>query len=73
MRITVRAKPNARSASIEQTSENEFVVCVTEPPVEGRANRAIIRLVADYFGVSPNAVSIVSGAKQKLKIIEVKK
>ncbi|MEK7636384.1 MAG: DUF167 domain-containing protein [Patescibacteria group bacterium] len=71
MRITVHAKPRAHHDAVEKISEFEYRVSITEPPIEGRANWAIIRLIADYFGVSQSAVVIISGATQRVKIIEV--
>ncbi|OGZ27297.1 MAG: hypothetical protein A3F95_00040 [Candidatus Nealsonbacteria bacterium RIFCSPLOWO2_12_FULL_39_31] len=71
MRISVKAKTNAKKESVEKLSDNEFVVSVKEPPVDGRANWAICRAVADYFGVSPSRVSIVSGQSAKNKIVEI--
>ena len=56
---------------MEKLNDNEFVVSVKEPPVDGRANWAITRAVADYFGVSPSHVSIVSGQTAKNKIVEI--
>ena len=72
MRISVKAKTNAKKESVEKLSDNEFVVSVKEPPVDGRANWAICRSVAEYFGVSPSRVSIVSGQSAKNKILEIK-
>ena len=71
MRISVRAKTNAKKESVEKLSDKEFVVSVKEPPIDGRANWAICRIVADYFGVSPSRVSIVSGQSAKNKIVEI--
>jgi len=71
VRISVRAKTNAKKESVEKLSDKEFVVSVKEPPIDGRANWAICRIVADYFGVSPSRVSIVSGQSAKNKIVEI--
>lgn len=71
MRISVKAKPNSREEKIEKISEEEFVVSVKEPPVQGRANEAIIRALAEYFGVSKFQVRIISGWTSRQKIVEV--
>ena len=49
MKIIVIAKPGARVAKIEKIDKSNFVVAVTEPPVKGRANAAIIKVLANYF------------------------
>lgn len=71
MKIIVKAKPNSKENKIEKISENEFIVYVKAPPIEGKANKAIINLLADYFNTSPSLVSIVSGHWAKVKVVEV--
>ena len=73
MRIFVKAKPGAFKNKIEKTDETNFTVSVTEPPIQGRANRAIVELLAEYFGLTKNSIRIVSGATSKNKIIEINK
>ena len=72
MRISIKAKAGAKKESVEKLSDNEFVVSVKEPPIDGRANWAICRAVADYFGVSPSRVNVISGQSSKNKILEIK-
>ena len=71
MVIQVKARPAAKEEKIIKISEKEFEVWVKEPPIQGRANLAIIKALADYFKVSPVAVRIVSGHTSRLKIITV--
>ena len=71
MRISVKAKAGAKKELVEKISDKEFVVSVKEPPIDGRANWAICRAVADYFGISPSRVNIVSGQSAKNKIVEI--
>lgn len=72
MRISVKAKTSAKKELVEKLSENEFVVSVKEPPIDGRANWAIAQAIADYFGVSPSRISIISGQTSKNKMVEIK-
>lgn len=71
MKIIVRAKPASRENTVEKISENEFVVYVKEPPVDGRANEAILKLLAEYFHISRSLVEISSGHWARVKVIEV--
>ena len=71
MRITVHAKPNSKEARIEKVSETEYIVAVKEPPVQGRANQAIIKALAEYFHTSPFHVKIVQGYISRIKTIEI--
>jgi len=69
--ITVKAKPAARENKVEKIRESHFIVSVKEPPVQGRANQAIIKLLADYFSVSQGSVQLVSGFTSRNKIFEI--
>jgi uncharacterized protein (TIGR00251 family) len=70
MKIQVRVKPNSRTEEVSQES-NSFMVKVKEPPKEGKANEAVIRLLAEHFGVPQSQVRILSGFKSKNKVVEV--
>ncbi len=73
MKIFISAKPASREDHVEKIDETHFTVRVTEPPIQGRANRAIIKLLAKYFDTSVSNIKIVSGFTSKQKIIEVQK
>jgi len=71
MKISIKAKPKAREDSIEKIDENNFIVSVKELPIQGRANRAIIGILAEYFNITPSSIRIVSGHNSRHKIIEI--
>lgn len=71
MKIKVTANPAARENKVEEVGENEFIVSVTELPVQGRANSAIVELLAEHFGVSKSEVRLVSGFKTRQKTFEI--
>jgi hypothetical protein len=71
MKIFIKAKPNAKKEQVEKISENSFVVAVKEPPVQGRANSAIIAALAEYFKVPKSGVKIVFGFNSRQKVVEV--
>ncbi|MBI2577789.1 MAG: DUF167 domain-containing protein [Candidatus Wildermuthbacteria bacterium] len=71
MKIFVKAKPNAREEKIEKVDETHFIVSVKEPPKDGRANWAVTRALAGYFGISAARVNIVSGHSSRQKIVEI--
>ena len=48
-----------------------FVVRVTAPPVDGRANEALCKLIADVAGVAPSRVSVVRGMTSRDKVVRV--
>jgi hypothetical protein len=45
---------------------------VKEPPIRGKANRAIINVLADYFNVSVSQVVLLSGFSSREKIFNIK-
>lgn len=73
MKIFVKAKPNAKAEKVEKASENVFMVWVKEPALKGKANEAVERALAEYFGISKSSVIIISGHTSKLKIVEINK
>jgi uncharacterized protein (TIGR00251 family) len=70
MKIQVKVKSNSKTEEVSQESDN-FIVKVKEPPKEGRANRAVVKLLAEHFGVSQSQVRILSGFSSKNKVVEV--
>ena len=72
MKIQVKVKPNSRTEEVSREGDS-FIVKVKEPPREGKANQAVIRLLAQHFGVPKSQVRILVGFSSKTKVIEVVK
>ena len=72
MRLSIRAKPQAFEEKIEKLPDGSFVVSVKEPPINGQANRAIARVLAEYFKISVSQVRQVTGFTSRNKIFEIK-
>ncbi len=71
MKIFIKAKPMSYEEKVEKIDDTHFLVCVTEPPQNGLANRGIIRVLASYFKVSPSRVIIKKGFTSKQKTVEI--
>ncbi len=71
MKIFVRAKPNAHEERVEKLDDVNYAVSVKEPPVDGRANLAVMRAIAAYFGVPIITVRIISGHTNRQKVVEI--
>jgi uncharacterized protein (TIGR00251 family) len=67
----VRIAPRASRDAIGATLAGEVVVRVTAPPVDGRANAAVVRLLAKRLKVPPSTVAIVQGERSRRKVVEV--
>jgi uncharacterized protein (TIGR00251 family) len=70
MKIQVKVKPNSRTEEIRQEGDS-FIIKVKEPPKEGKANQAVIKLLAVHFSVPQSQVRILSGFRNKNKVVEV--
>jgi hypothetical protein len=70
-RITVRVSPNASKSEIVGRELGILKVKLASPPVDGKANEALIRLLADEFDCAPSLIRIVSGQTSKTKIVEL--
>ena len=70
MRICVRVITRAKKTKVEPYSGG-IKVHLNEPALEGRANRRLIEMLAQYYKVSKSGVSIVQGLKQKNKIVAI--
>jgi hypothetical protein len=73
MKIFVKVKPRAREKKVIKISDTNFKVWVKESPEKGKANRAVLKALADYFNISQSNIKIISGSTSKLKIIEIEK
>jgi hypothetical protein len=71
MKINVKAKPNSKQEKVEKVDEQNYIVSVKEPPVQGKANNAIKNALAVYFKTGSSNVKIISGYSSRQKIIEI--
>jgi uncharacterized protein len=69
--VTVRLTPRAGRNEIAGERSGVLLVRVTAPPVDGRANDALCRLIAKRARVGVRSVSIVRGASQREKVVRV--
>lgn len=71
MRIYVKVTPRAAKNEVVKISDGEYKVRLTAPPVEGAANAALVKLLAEYFSVAKSNVKIVGGKSARMKIVEI--
>ena len=71
MKIYVKARPGANKSGVEKIDELHYIVSVKEPPIRGMANRAIIKILAEYFRVPLARINIISGHTSRQKLIEI--
>jgi uncharacterized protein (TIGR00251 family) len=69
--IRIRLTPRASRDHIAAGQGGAYAVRVTAPPVDGRANDALCRLIAKRAGVAPSRVAVVKGEKARDKVVRV--
>jgi len=70
-RIEVRLRPRGHADELLGLVGGVLQAKVSAPPVEGKANKALCRLVAKRAGVAPSRVSVVRGEKSRDKVLLV--
>lgn len=71
MRIYVKVIAKVSRNEVKKISDEEYKVKVIAPPVKGKANEAVIKLLADYFGKPKSSLNIIGGKTAKTKIIDI--
>lgn len=71
MKIIATAHPNSKKPRVEKDLLNNFHVYVSEPPLEGKANKAVIEALVEYFHTKKSNVILLSGEKSKSKLFEI--
>ena len=72
VRISPRASRTAMTGIIGEGSEAALKIALQAPPVEGRANAALIAFLAEFLGVARSAIEITGGEHARNKTILVR-
>jgi uncharacterized protein YggU (UPF0235/DUF167 family) len=71
VRIAVRVKPGASRTAVGGRHQDALVVAVTARAHDGEATEAALRAVADAFGLRRSAVTLVTGARGRDKVLDL--
>jgi hypothetical protein len=71
MQKQVKVKPNSRKQNIEESTDGSLTIHLKSPPVEGKANKELIELLAKKFDVPKSQIRIKSGLSSRTKLIEI--
>ena len=71
MHITVRVRPGSARPGVGGHHDEALVVRVSEGAADGNATAAALALMAAAFGVSRSSVTVVAGARSRVKILDV--
>ena len=70
-KIWVSVKPHAKKETITHSNNSEYQIFVHAPAEKGKANQAVIALLAQYFSVPKSAIKILRGSSARKKLIQL--
>jgi uncharacterized protein len=71
VRLTVQITPNAKKNEVIGVLGDVLKIKLQAPPIEGKANEALIRYLADALGIAKSAVRITQGHTSRRKLIDI--
>jgi hypothetical protein len=71
MQKKVKVKPNSKIQKIEEQPDGSLSVRLKSPPVDGKANEELIKLLAEKFDVPKSHITIKSGLSSRQKLVEI--
>ena len=71
MIINIIAHPNSKKPRTEKDLFGTLHIYVNQPPLEGKANKAVAEALAEYFKTSKSKVILIRGEKSKQKVFSI--
>lgn len=71
--LTIKVVTRAKQNAVQKISDLEYRVKTTAPREKGKANQAVIKLLAQYFQLPKSGVILVSGETSNIKQVLLKK
>ncbi len=71
MKITIIAHPKSKKPRIEKDLFGNLNIYISEPPLEGRANMAVLLALSDHLKIKRSQIKLIRGEKSKIKVFEV--
>ncbi|MDO8185957.1 DUF167 domain-containing protein [Conexibacter sp. JD483] len=69
--LSVRLQPRAKRNEVVGTRDGVLLVRVTAPPVDGKANAALCKLLAKELRVAPSTVAVIRGSSARDKLLRI--
>lgn len=73
MQKKVKVKPNSKQQKIEEQPDGSLSVHLKSPPIDGKANEELIKLLSEKFDVAKSHIRIKSGLSSRQKLVEIDK
>lgn len=71
MQRQVKVKPNSKKQAIAESTDGILTVHLKSPPVDGKANKELIEVLAKQFDVPKSQIRIKSGLSSRIKLVEI--
>ena len=71
MLIKVKVFPCSKRQGIIKKSQDSFEIKIKEKPIQGNANKAVIKALIDYFQISESKIKLIKGFKKRNKIFKI--
>lgn len=69
--LEVKVKPSSRISELVLQEDGTFIAKLKSAPVDGKANKELIALIAKHFKISKTKIQIKTGSKARLKLVEL--
>lgn len=71
MKIQIKVHARSKRESVVPQPDGSYKVDVKAPPVEGKANEAVCKVIAEYFKKPQSAVRVAMGSTNSRKVVEI--
>jgi uncharacterized protein len=71
MQKRVKVKPNSRLTKIVEEEDGSLTVHLKSPPIDGKANEELIKVLADKYDVPKSRITIKLGLTSRQKLVEI--
>lgn len=70
MKINIKAIPGAKKNLVKKDGDS-LKIYLTAPAVDGKANKALVELLSEYYKVKKGDIEIIKGLKSRHKIVNI--
>jgi hypothetical protein len=71
MKVNVTVKTNSKFEEVLEEPGGSYIVRVSTPPVDGKANKQVIKLLSKHLKVPKSKILLIKGHKSKVKVFEI--
>ncbi len=69
--LRVKVKPNSKTVQIQLQADGSWLINLKAPPVDGKANQELVKVLAEFLAVKKSQITIKSGTTSKYKLVEI--